>query len=83
MGLLALGIGYFVYDFRFHKRDVDPDDIVEARRIEQAITAGRSWITTGWGTGLVFAAGAVLHTGPSTYELGERIVAAPICSLWG
>lgn len=30
-----------------------------------------------------FAAGAVLHTGPSTYELGERIVAAPICSLWG
>jgi len=30
-----------------------------------------------------FAAGAVLHTGPRLYGLGERIVAAPICSLWG
>lgn len=30
-----------------------------------------------------FAAGVVLHTGPRLYELGERIVAAPICALWG
>jgi uncharacterized protein len=30
-----------------------------------------------------FAAGVVLHTGPRVYELGERIVAAPICTLWG
>ncbi|HEX3609766.1 MAG TPA: DUF4143 domain-containing protein [Solirubrobacterales bacterium] len=30
-----------------------------------------------------FAAGVVLHTGPRLYELGERIVAAPICTLWG
>ena len=30
-----------------------------------------------------FVAGAVLHTGPRQYGLGERIVAAPICSLWG
>ena len=29
------------------------------------------------------AAGVVLHTGPRLYGLGERIVAAPICSLWG
>jgi predicted AAA+ superfamily ATPase len=29
-----------------------------------------------------FVAGVVLHTGPRLYELGERIVAAPICSLW-
>jgi hypothetical protein len=29
-----------------------------------------------------FARGVVLHTGPRTYELGERIVAAPICTLW-
>ena len=29
-----------------------------------------------------FAAGVVLHTGPRLYELGERIVAAPICTLW-
>jgi hypothetical protein len=30
-----------------------------------------------------FAAGVVLHTGSRVYGLGERIVAAPICALWG
>lgn len=30
-----------------------------------------------------FIAGVVLHTGPRTYRLGDRIVAAPISSLWG
>lgn len=30
-----------------------------------------------------FAGGVVLHTGPRLYELGERILAAPICALWG
>lgn len=30
-----------------------------------------------------FAAGVVLHTGPRVYSLGERIVAAPISTLWG
>jgi uncharacterized protein len=29
-----------------------------------------------------FAGGAVLHTGPRLYGLGEKIVAAPIASLW-
>jgi len=29
-----------------------------------------------------FIGGAVLHSGPRLYPLGERIVAAPICSLW-
>lgn len=29
-----------------------------------------------------FVAGVVLHTGPRTYALGERITAAPICTLW-
>lgn len=29
-----------------------------------------------------FVAGIVLHTGPRTYALGDRIVAAPICALW-
>jgi predicted AAA+ superfamily ATPase len=29
-----------------------------------------------------FVAGVVLHTGPRVYTLGERIVAAPICTLW-
>lgn len=30
-----------------------------------------------------FVAGVVLHTGARTYEVGERIVAAPIASIWG
>lgn len=30
-----------------------------------------------------FVAGVVLHTGPRAYQLDERILAAPICSLWG
>ncbi len=30
-----------------------------------------------------FARGVVLHTGPRLYALGEGIVAAPICALWG
>lgn len=29
-----------------------------------------------------FVAGVVLHTGTRTYPLGERISAAPICTLW-
>ncbi|GBE24220.1 hypothetical protein BMS3Bbin02_00489 [bacterium BMS3Bbin02] len=29
-----------------------------------------------------FVAGVVLHTGPANYGLGERITAAPICTLW-
>ncbi|MEZ4596366.1 MAG: AAA family ATPase [Chloroflexota bacterium] len=32
--------------------------------------------------GAAFVAGIVLHTGPGVYRLGERIVAAPISSLW-
>jgi hypothetical protein len=30
-----------------------------------------------------FVAGVVFHTGPRLYRLGERIVAAPIATLWG
>ena len=29
-----------------------------------------------------FIAGIVLHTGPQIYELGDGIIAAPICTLW-
>lgn len=30
-----------------------------------------------------FVAGVVLHTGPRVYGLADRVVAAPICALWG
>ncbi len=29
-----------------------------------------------------FVAGVVLHTGPRLFHLDDRIVAAPICTLW-
>lgn len=32
--------------------------------------------------GDTFVAGVVLHTGPATYSLGEKLVAVPICTLW-
>ncbi len=34
-------------------------------------------------TGERFLIGLILHTGPRIFELGERIVAAPIAALWG
>jgi predicted AAA+ superfamily ATPase len=33
--------------------------------------------------GADFLAGAVLHSGPSIYELGDRVYAIPLCALWG
>jgi hypothetical protein len=29
-----------------------------------------------------FVAGVVLHTGTGVYPLGDRLLAAPICTLW-
>ena len=29
-----------------------------------------------------FAGGAVIHTGPSIYELGNRVYAVPLCAVW-
>jgi hypothetical protein len=30
-----------------------------------------------------FVAGAVLHTGPRAFRLSDRVLAVPICALWG
>lgn len=30
-----------------------------------------------------FAAGAVIHSGPGLYQLGDRIYAIPLCAMWG
>jgi hypothetical protein len=39
------------------------------------------WLRDELGARLV--AGVVFHTGPRVYQLGDRIVAAPISVLWG
>lgn len=33
--------------------------------------------------GAQFLAGAVMHTGPETFEMDDRIFAIPICAFWG
>lgn len=30
-----------------------------------------------------FVGGAVIHSGPAVYELGDRIYAVPLCAVWG
>ncbi len=32
--------------------------------------------------GVRFAAGAVLHSGPGIYQLGDRVYAVPLCAIW-
>lgn len=39
------------------------------------------WLRDEYGAG--FLGGVVLYTGPFTYQLDERIIAAPICTIWG
>lgn len=39
------------------------------------------WLRDELGQG--FIAGVVLHTGPRSFELDDRITAVPICALWG
>ncbi|MFQ5505250.1 MAG: ATP-binding protein [Planctomycetota bacterium] len=34
-------------------------------------------------TGDRFCAGVVFHTGPGIYSVGDRLLAVPICALWG
>lgn len=38
------------------------------------------WLRDQLGAGV--AAGAVVHSGPGLYELGERVYAVPLCALW-
>ncbi len=58
--LLAAGFGYFIYDFRQHKRSSRPEDIAEARAIEEERVAGHPWLRTKAGTAGLFALGALL-----------------------
>jgi uncharacterized protein len=55
---------------------------VKADAAPQARAAAHlRWLRDELGQGFVL--GVVLHTGPRVYELDDRIVAAPISSIWG
>jgi len=63
--LLALGVGYFVWDFWRHQRPVSPAAQAEATALETEFVARHSWLKGGWGSALQFLAGAVLVVGGS------------------
>lgn len=56
--LLALGAGYFAWDFLQHARDHKRADIVEATDIEETIAGRFQWFHTRLGTAVQFALGA-------------------------
>jgi cation:H+ antiporter len=76
--LLALGAGYFVWDFWKHYRERKPAVITEAVAIKREVTATRwSWFTTKPGTAVQFALGAVILI------LGSKLVVEGAVNLAG
>ncbi len=55
-------------------------EIKAAARIGRSDARHLEWLRDELGEH--FSAGVVLHTGPDTYELADRITAAPISTLW-
>ena len=55
-------------------------EIKSASRVSQSDARHLLWLRDSMGDR--FAAGVVLHTGPDTFELADRITAAPISALW-
>lgn len=60
LSLIALGVGYFIYDFRRCMKDDSPSDVEEATEIEDVIVSGHRWLDTPWGTAAQFLCGAVV-----------------------
>jgi cation:H+ antiporter len=60
VGLLVLGVAFFVHDFRRHYRVTQPQQWVEATQIESQWVHGQPWLASPWGTATQFGAGAIL-----------------------
>src|ERR1051326_3485134 len=56
--LVALGMGYFVFDFVSHSRHARAAAVAEAGAIEEDIAARFAWLRTRHGTAVQFLAGA-------------------------
>ena len=82
-----------MHDLRFEGGRHEVDVIIELdqrRMIAIEFKAGSApdradarhlfWLREQLGDALLAA--AVLHSGPSIYELGDRIYAIPLCALW-
>lgn len=67
-GLLAAGLGYFVWDFARHWRDRKPEDVAEAAAIDEELSESRwAWFETKAGTAAQFLAGAVIVVAGSKF----------------
>lgn len=73
--LVVMGIAYFIFDFLHHRRASRPEDIAEARSIEEEMTAGNKWLESRNGTAAVFVFGAILVT------VGSRLLVDSATSL--
>jgi cation:H+ antiporter len=60
VGLVLLGLLYFIYDFRRHQRAAHPLELIEAAEIERERVEGRRWAEGSWGTLTHFLFGGVL-----------------------
>jgi cation:H+ antiporter len=58
--LLALGIGYFIFDFIQHKRQNAPELAAEAGIIEEQVVGRYKWLRTRRGTSVQFIIGAAM-----------------------
>jgi cation:H+ antiporter len=56
--LILVGLVYFIYDFVHHARDTKPEDVAEAREIEQAVAGRFRWFHSKAGSVLQFLLGA-------------------------
>jgi len=76
--LIAIGFGYYVYDFSRHWKSRDPVKVREATAIEaDVIHVGRAWFQTRPGTVVQFLAGA------GVVVLGSRLLVDGAVSLAG
>lgn len=67
--LMAVGAGYFIWDFWKHWQDRKPHDVSEATAIEEGVTASRlAWLKTPEGSIAQFLAGA------GVVVLGSRLL---------
>jgi cation:H+ antiporter len=74
--LLAVGLGYFVHDFRRHYQSTRPKEWVEAVQIESEWVHGQPWLTRPWGTAGQFGVGAILVVGGSKLLVDSAVTLA-------
>jgi cation:H+ antiporter len=71
--LILGGVGYFVYDFVRHARDVKPANVAEAKAIERSVAGRFEWLQGKGGTILQFLGGAAVVVVGSRLLVGAAV----------